>query len=64
MSLFFSAHLLRYHPGEHVPAFGLQQGFSVDTPKNVQQGGDQSGPARLVASPEPRAVVTVEIFVK
>ena len=60
----FPAHLLPYNPGEHAPAFGLQQGFRVKTPKQVQEGSDQSGPARLVAGPEPRAVVTVEIFVK
>ena len=54
----------RYNPGEHAPAFGLQQGFSVDTPEDVQEGSDQSGPARLVAGPKARAVVTVEILVK
>src|SRR6476660_5689738 len=63
-SLFFSTHLLRYHPGEHVPALGLQQGFSVETTEEIQEGGDQSGPARLVAGAEPRAVVTVTILVK
>jgi hypothetical protein len=60
----FPAHLLPYNPGEHAPAFGLQQGFRVKTPKQVQEGSDQSSPARLVAGPEPGAVVPVEIFVK
>ncbi len=60
----FPAHLLPDDPGQHAPAFGLQQGLGVDTPKQVQEGSDQSGPSRLVAGPEPRAVVTVEILVE
>ena len=61
---FFSADLLPDEPGFNVPAFGLQQGFSVDTPKQVEQGRDQTGPSRLMAGAEPRAVVTVEVLVK
>ena len=31
----FPGYLLPYDPGPHAPAFGLQQGFSVDTPKHI-----------------------------
>jgi hypothetical protein len=31
----FPAHLLADDPGKHAPGFGLQHGFSVDTPKQV-----------------------------
>src|SRR5688572_14090858 len=60
----FSTDLLPHNPGEHVPAFGLKQGLSIDTPKQVEQGRDQTRPSRLVAGPEPRAVVAVKIFEK
>jgi hypothetical protein len=45
----FSAHLLPYNPRDHLPAFGFQQGLSVETPKQVQQRRHQSRPSRLVA---------------
>ena len=63
-TFFFSAHLFCYNPGEHSPAFGLQQGFRVEAPKKIQEGSDQTCPSRLVAGAEPRAVVTVEVLMK
>ena len=59
-----SAHLLPHDPGLQAPALGLQQGLGVDTTEDVQEGSDQAGPARLVAGPEPRAVVAVEVLVE
>ena len=58
----FSAHLFPHDPVEQALASGLQQGFGIETPEQIKQRGDQAGPARLVAGPKPRAVVTVARF--
>ena len=42
----------------------LKQGFSVEETADLYQLGDHSGPARLVAGTDARAVVTVKIFVE
>src|SRR4029079_6443222 len=60
----FSAHLFSDDPRQHAPAFGLQQGLGVDTPKQVQQRCDQTRPSCLVAGAEAPAVVTVEVLVR
>lgn len=44
--------------------FSFEQIVGVQAPEKVQDWGDQSGPAGLVACPEPSPVVTLEILVK
>ena len=60
---FISADLLRYEPGFNLLAFQLQV-FGLDTPEQVEEDRDQTGPPRLMAGAEPRAVVTVEVFME
>ena len=45
-----------------MPDFHLQV-LGVDTPEQVEKASDQTRPPRLVAGAEPRAVVTVEVFI-
>ena len=59
----FPAHLLPHEPGDHLVAVQLQI-FGLDTPEHVEKARDQTGPPRLVAGAEPRAVVTLEVFVE
>jgi hypothetical protein len=42
----------------------LEQGLSVEQTADLYQFGDDSGPARLVASTDARAVVTMKVFVE
>jgi hypothetical protein len=58
----FSAHLVLYNSVEQALASGLQHAFGIETPEQIKEGSDQAGPARLVAGPAPRAVVTVARF--
>ena len=58
----FSAHLFPHHPLGHFPPLDLEQGLRIDPSEEVQEGGDQAGPAGLMAGPEPRAVVAVEEY--
>jgi hypothetical protein len=59
----FPAHLLPHEPGESLVALQLQI-FGLDTPEQVEQARDQTGPSRLVAGAEPGSVVTLEVFVE
>ena len=60
----FSAHLLPDEPGPRSQPLGLQQGFGVEPPKQVEQGRRLARPCRLVAGTKPGAVITVEVFME
>ena len=43
---------------------GLQESLGIEEAKNLDDLGQQSRPARLVAYTEPRPIVAVELLVK
>ena len=46
------------------PAFHLEQRLGIEPSEQVEEQGNQPGPARLMAGAEPRAVVAVEVLVE
>ena len=44
--------------------YSSSRSFGLETSEDVEQDGDRAGPPRLVAGAEPRAVVTVEVFIE
>src|SRR5262245_17876970 len=60
---FFPAHLFPHEPGNDFLAFYLQV-LGFDTPEQIEKASNQTSPAGLMTSAEPRAIITVEVFVE
>src|SRR6516164_800221 len=54
----------RFFFGECSCFSGVEELLSIDAPKDVNQFGNQTSPAGLVASAKPGAVVSMEILVE
>ncbi len=58
-----SVYLLFHEPRRYLVGLELQV-FCVDPSEQIEQARDETGPPRLVAGPEPRSVVAVEVLIE
>jgi len=59
-----SPYLFPHQPLGQTATLGVQPFLGIDAPEEIEEERDEPRPARLVAGPEARAVVAVEILVE